>query len=115
MNSLFLKILLWFWGTLVIFVIGSAFISALDLPEMDSDRRAPAAQLVEFQLYQARWGPALPRQITATLPDDTRLEVDVDEPELGPRLPAAAFDEPPHEGYRPIDAGAARDLIGGRR
>jgi len=73
---------------------------------------APPARV---KLYQARWGPALPRQITATLPDDTRLEVDVDEPELGPRLPAAAFDEPPHEGYRPIDAGAARDLIGGRR
>lgn len=55
MNSLFAKILLWFWGTLAITVIGSAFVSALSLSESDSDLRAPAARLVEFQLNQARW------------------------------------------------------------
>ena len=54
MNSLFAKILLWFWLTLVITVVGSAFISALDVNQDDSDRRAPAAQLVEFQLATAR-------------------------------------------------------------
>jgi signal transduction histidine kinase len=54
MNSLFAKILLWFWVTLVITVVGSAFISALDVNQDDSDRRAPAAQLVEFQLATAR-------------------------------------------------------------
>jgi two-component system sensor histidine kinase CpxA len=55
MNSLFLKILLWFCCTLIIFVVGSAFISALDLNQMDSDRRAPAAQLLEFEMRQARY------------------------------------------------------------
>src|ERR1700730_1751788 len=54
MNSLFAKILLWFWGTLVITVVGSAFISALEVNQDDSDRRAPAARLVEFQLATAR-------------------------------------------------------------
>jgi len=55
MNSLFFKILLWFCCTLAIFVVGAAFISALDLNEMDSDRRAPAAQLVEFEMREARY------------------------------------------------------------
>jgi two-component system sensor histidine kinase CpxA len=55
MNSLFAKILLWLWATVTITTIGSAFISALGLSEDDSDRRAPAAQLVSFQLGQARW------------------------------------------------------------
>ena len=54
MNSLFSKILLWFWCTLAITVVGSAFISALDLGQNVSDRRAPAARLVEFQLKLAR-------------------------------------------------------------
>ena len=31
MNSLFAKILLWFWCTLAIIVVGSAFISALSV------------------------------------------------------------------------------------
>lgn len=54
MNSLFAKILLWFWFALVITVVGSAFITAWDLDDDDSDRRSPAAQLVEFQLNTAR-------------------------------------------------------------
>jgi len=54
MNSLFAKILLWFWCTLAITVVGSAFISALSYNRVDSDRRAPGARLVEFQLTQAR-------------------------------------------------------------
>jgi two-component system sensor histidine kinase CpxA len=55
MNSLFAKILLWFWVSAAITLIGSAFISALALNRSDSDLRAPAAQLVSFQLSQARW------------------------------------------------------------
>jgi hypothetical protein len=38
----------------------------------------------------------------------------VDEAETGLALPEAAFDPPPHEGYRPIDADEARRLLGGR-
>ena len=54
MRTLFAKILLWFWFTLAIFVVGSAFISALSLNETASDRQAPGARLVTFQLEEAR-------------------------------------------------------------
>jgi hypothetical protein len=60
--------------------------------------------------YDARWGAVLPRTIQATLPDGARLKVDVREPEADPDLPAAAFAEPPHPGYRPVDAEEARSL-----
>ena len=53
MSSLFAKILLWFWFALAITVVGSAFISALNVNENDSDERAPVARLVRFQLAQA--------------------------------------------------------------
>ncbi len=53
MNSLFAKILLWFWFTLAITVVGSAFISALNVNENYSDERAPVARLVRFQLEEA--------------------------------------------------------------
>jgi len=54
MKSLFAKILLWFWFTLAITVVGSAFISALSVNENASDERAPVARLVTFQLEEAR-------------------------------------------------------------
>ncbi len=51
MNSLFAKILLWFWATLVIFVVGSALISALSSDV--SDRRFPLARMAAFQQKEA--------------------------------------------------------------
>ena len=54
MRTLFAKILLWFWCTLAIFVVGSAFISALSVNQNASDQQAPGARLVKFQLYYAR-------------------------------------------------------------
>lgn len=54
MKSLFAKILLWFWFTLAITVVGSAFIAALNVSETASDERAPVARLVTFQLEEAR-------------------------------------------------------------
>jgi two-component system sensor histidine kinase CpxA len=54
MNSLFAKILLWFWCTLAITLVGSAFISALNVNRNASDRESPAARLVTFQLEEAR-------------------------------------------------------------
>ena len=54
MKSLFAKILLWFWVTLAITVVGSAFISALNVNENASDERAPVAHLVTFRLEEAR-------------------------------------------------------------
>ena len=64
--------------------------------------------------YRVRWGRTLPRRIEAVLADGTRLVVSVDEAEGGVALPAAAFEPPPHEGYRPTDADEARRLLGGR-
>jgi len=54
MRSLFAKILLWFWCTLAITLVGSAFIEALNVNENDSDKLAPVARLVTFQLAEAR-------------------------------------------------------------
>ena len=54
MNSLFSKILLWFWCTLCITLVGSAFISALNINRNASDQESPAARLVTFQLEEAR-------------------------------------------------------------
>ena len=53
MNSLFAKILLWFWFALAITVVGSAFISAFNVNENDSDERAPVARLVRLELEEA--------------------------------------------------------------
>lgn len=49
MNSLFVKILLWFWATLVITTIGAAFISELSGP-----RPYILSRLAEFELAEAR-------------------------------------------------------------
>ncbi len=54
MNSLFARLLLWLGASLIITVIGSAFISAWSVNHYDSDRRAPAARMVQFQLEEAR-------------------------------------------------------------
>ena len=54
MRTLFAKILLWFWCTLAIFVVGSAFISALSVNRNASDQQAPGDRLVKFQLEEAR-------------------------------------------------------------
>ncbi len=49
MNSLFAKILLWFWATLIVNTIGSAFISGFSGP-----RPYLLSRLVAFQLAEAR-------------------------------------------------------------
>ena len=64
--------------------------------------------------YRADWGEALPRRVQAVLADGTRLDARVDEAEKDVDLPEAAFDPPPHPGYRPVDADEARRLLGGR-
>jgi hypothetical protein len=63
-----------------------------------------------LRAYEARWGPLLPRRIAATLPDGGRLKVTVEDADLGADVPASAFDEPPHRGYRSVDAEEARSL-----
>jgi signal transduction histidine kinase len=54
MRTLFGKILLWFWSTLAITVVGSAFISALVVNRNATDQQSPGARLVTFQLEEAR-------------------------------------------------------------
>jgi hypothetical protein len=64
--------------------------------------------------FKVRWGDALPRRVEALLADGTRLDARVDEAETGVALAEAAFDPPPHRGYRPVHADEARRLLGGR-
>jgi len=54
MNSLFAKILAWFWCTIAIAMVGSAFISAISMNPNDADQRSPFNRLVRFQLEEAR-------------------------------------------------------------
>jgi hypothetical protein len=67
-----------------------------------------------LRAYRTRWGPALPAQIEATLPDGSRLEARVEDAEAGLDLPPAAFVEPPHAGYRRVTTDEARRLWGAR-
>lgn len=64
--------------------------------------------------YRAGWGPSLPERIEAVLPDETKLSVKVYEAEIGVSIPSAAFEFPPHRGYRSVAASEARELLGGR-
>jgi hypothetical protein len=64
--------------------------------------------------HDVRWGPELPRKIDAVLQDGTRLAVAVEDPQTGMTLPDSAFDEPPHEGFRLVDAEEARRMWGRR-
>ncbi len=64
--------------------------------------------------YRADWGAAYPRRIEAVLGDGTRLEATVEEADDGVGVSPAAFDPPPHDGYREVDADEARRLLGGR-
>jgi hypothetical protein len=79
---------------------------------MDLLTGVPSARL---HSYRARWGAALPRQIDATLPDGAHLKATVEDAEApAATLGESAFTEPPHVGYRTIDADQARSLWSGR-
>jgi hypothetical protein len=60
--------------------------------------------------YDVRWGPRLPREVKAVLPDGAQLSLRVEEAEAGLTLPAQAFTVPPHAGYRALDREEARSL-----
>ena len=64
--------------------------------------------------YQARWGATLPQAVVVVLGDGTRLGVEVLDAQGGAVLPDAAFDAPPHDGYRAIAADEARRLWSGK-
>ena len=73
------------------------------------------AQVGGLSDHRVRWGPSLPREVRATLSDRSRLKVVVEAAEAEVALAEAAFQPPPHEGYRTVDAGEARELLVGRR
>jgi len=52
MKSLFAKILLWFWATLAVTIIGSGIITALSIDT--SERQPPFSRFTQFQLEEAR-------------------------------------------------------------
>jgi signal transduction histidine kinase len=54
MRTLFAKILLWFWCTVAITLVGSAFLSVLGLDPSAAEQETPAARLVNFTLEEAR-------------------------------------------------------------
>ncbi len=64
--------------------------------------------------YEVRWGRELPARIEAELRDGTKVKATVVDADAGGSVARAAFDPPPHQGYRPVDADEARRLLGGR-
>ena len=54
MRTLFAQILLWFWCTVAITLVGSAFLSELGLNPGAREEETPAARLVAFTLEEAR-------------------------------------------------------------
>ena len=56
------------------------------------------------------WGAVLPRKLDLTLPDGAHLALTVEDPQVEVALPAHAFDEPPHAGFREVSAEEARRL-----
>ena len=80
---------------------------------MSEDLRPATTVLPDGTVVYADGTQLLPDG-TTVLPDGTRLKASVDDAEIGMSLPAAAFEFPPHRGYRPVDAAEARRLLGGR-
>lgn len=63
-----------------------------------------------LRAYDVRWGPALPREVKAVLPDGAQLSLRMEEADAGVTLPAGAFTVPAHAGYRALDREEARSL-----
>jgi outer membrane lipoprotein-sorting protein len=63
-----------------------------------------------LERYEALWGRVLPREVRATFPGGARLAAKIEEADMNPTFPAAAFEAPPHEGFRVVDAKEARQL-----
>jgi hypothetical protein len=60
--------------------------------------------------YRASWGPSVPRKVTATLADGSRLVVTVEDAELDGELSPRAFEDPSHAGYRLLTREELRSL-----
>ena len=94
--------------------------TALEMETLLGVRLAPAELMdvlvgvggPRLRVYRASWGGAVPRRLEATLDDGTRLTAIIDSADLEPDLPKAAFDEPESAGWRIVEAGEARRLLG---
>jgi hypothetical protein len=64
--------------------------------------------------YTVGWGRSVPSRIEAVLPDGAGLSVRVEDAALHAALAEAAFEPPPHAGYRLVDAEVARRLWSAR-
>jgi hypothetical protein len=89
-------------------LIGVA-LSPAELMDVLAGRRPPS--LLD---YRADWGPSWPRRVEAVLADGTRLKATVEAADAGADVSPAAFDPPPHPGYREVEPDEARRLLGGR-
>jgi hypothetical protein len=72
---------------------------------------APSARVASPRVD---WGPRWPRRVSGRLADGTSLTIRLREVETPAALPPTAFVDPPHVGYREVDAEEARTLLGGR-
>lgn len=68
---------------------------------------APPPRVASARVW---WGERLPKRVKCTLPDGTRLDVRLRDVDTPGALPAAAFREPAHAGFRLVGADEAREL-----
>jgi len=78
---------------------------------MDFMVGVPSKRLSDFR---ARWGTETPTEVSALLPDGTRLKAQVDGVTLAEALPPGAFEVPATAGLRVVAADEARRLLVGR-
>jgi hypothetical protein len=78
---------------------------------MDFMVGVPSGRLSDFRV---RWGSEAPTEVSALLPDGTRLKARVDSVTLAETLPPGAFRAPATAGLRGVDAAEARRLLVGR-
>jgi hypothetical protein len=64
--------------------------------------------------FEVRWGSTAPAEVSARLPDGTKLRAKVNDVTLARDLPAAAFELPSSAGLRLVDVDEARRLLVGR-
>ena len=67
-----------------------------------------------LRAYDVRWGPSVPREVKAVLPDGARLSLRIEEAEVDLALPPQAFTVPAHAGYRVLKMDEARTLWSGK-
>lgn len=78
-------------------------------PEAMMDVLAGAGS-AEVREYRADYRAGLPRRLSATLSDGSRLRITVEDAQAPAMLPAAVFQPPAHPGYRRLSSDEVVDL-----